>query len=141
MLRYRVLPAHDCVFVHVRHILTTQDILDYNVALEQEPLWQQGMSEFIYLAQDVDYQVDPEGIRAVIRDEENRQETLAQSRIALVSERDRTFGLLRMFQLLGDDLHAEIGVFRTLGEAQAWLGLAAETLTLIAALGADEAEA
>ena len=43
------------------------------------------------------------------------------SRRAIVVVSDTSYGLARMFQSLAEGRHGEIGVFRTLSEARAWL--------------------
>ena len=42
--------------------------------------------------------------------------------LALVTENDMAFGMARMYQILVESLPVEIGVFRELGDAVAWLG-------------------
>ena len=41
--------------------------------------------------------------------------------LALVTEIDMAFGMARMYQILVESLPVEIGVFRDLGDAVAWL--------------------
>ena len=41
--------------------------------------------------------------------------------LALVTDNDVAFGMARMYQILTDVLPVEIGVFRELGDALAWL--------------------
>lgn len=46
-----------------------------------------------------------------------------RTRRAFVCGSNEVFGMSRMFQLLTDGASAEVGVFRDLEEARAWLGL------------------
>jgi len=45
--------------------------------------------------------------------------------LAIVTDSEVTFGMARMYQILSEPLPVQIGVFRTLGEATAWLSAAA----------------
>jgi hypothetical protein len=45
------------------------------------------------------------------------------SKLALVADRDLFFGFSRMYELLRDESPIEVSVFRTLPEAEQWLGL------------------
>ena len=42
--------------------------------------------------------------------------------LAIVTDNDVTFGMARMYQILADALPIEIGVYRELSDALAWLG-------------------
>ena len=48
------------------------------------------------------------------------------AKVALVASRDEFYGLGRMYEMLRDGSPIEIGVFRSLPEAEEWLGLAAD---------------
>ena len=45
--------------------------------------------------------------------------------LAIVTDSNFTFGMARMYQILSEPLPVQIGVFRTLDEATAWLSAAA----------------
>ena len=45
--------------------------------------------------------------------------------LAIVTDSDFAFGMARMYQLLAEPLPVQIGVFRTLDEATAWLSAVA----------------
>lgn len=49
--------------------------------------------------------------------------------LALVTDSDLAFGMARMYQILAEPLPAQIGVFRTLGAAEAWLSATAGAIS------------
>lgn len=51
------------------------------------------------------------------------REIVAGAKMALVATRDLFFGFSRMYEILRDDSPLEIQVFRSLPEAEKWLGL------------------
>src|SRR5438045_1643409 len=44
-----------------------------------------------------------------------------RTRIAIAASADAVYGIARMYQMLAEDKGGEIGVFRSLAEAEAWL--------------------
>ena len=53
-------------------------------------------------------------------------ETHGDRRIAFLVDNDFAFGMVRMFTAIGDDLKADMQVFRVEVDAKAWIGLAAD---------------
>ena len=56
------------------------------------------------------------------------------ARRALIVGSDYVYGMARMFQILRERAQDDLGVFRTAPEAVQWLGLEAESETIMAAL-------
>lgn len=46
-----------------------------------------------------------------------------RTRVAIVAGTDAVYGVARMFQILAEGKGGEIGVFRSLGDAETWLGI------------------
>jgi hypothetical protein len=49
---------------------------------------------------------------------------LTAYKLAIVAPQDLTFGMARMYQLFTERDAHQVGVFRTVTEAEAWLGIA-----------------
>lgn len=48
----------------------------------------------------------------------------ADGRVAISASADAVYGMARMFQMLTEGAGSEVGVFRTVAEAEEWLGIA-----------------
>lgn len=131
MIRYRVFPAHRCVLVYMDGSVLTRDILDYSRRLTVDPERRQRMSELIDMRDVDDYLVDAKGIQRIVFNDQDVQDELGISRRAIVCDQDHIFGMLRMYEILGETLDAEIATFRGMDEALVWLDKPQEMLDLL----------
>ena len=65
--------------------------------------------------------ITPEQVRALVARTDSLLRQGRLGALAIVTDSDLAFGMARMYQILAEPLPVQIGVFRTLDEATAWL--------------------
>jgi hypothetical protein len=123
---YRVDRALHTVFATVTGALTDDELLDFAQKTANDPEFRSGLHELVDVRAAQVQQLTSRGLRRAAEIfsafDSSRP---SPARIAFVAEADVVFGMSRMYQAFRSDSPAEIGVFRDMGEARAWLGLPA----------------
>jgi hypothetical protein len=120
---HRVDRALGVVFATASGSLGDEELLDFAQKTANDPEFRSGVHELIDLrAADVS-QITSRGLRRAAEIFAAFDSGPSHARIAFVAPADVVFGLSRMYQAFRSDSPAEIGVFRELHEARAWLGL------------------
>jgi 2-hydroxychromene-2-carboxylate isomerase len=73
--------------------------------------------------------VTPDQVRALVARTDALLRKGRFGALAIVTDSDFAFGMARMYQILAEPLPVQIGVFRTLGEATAWLSAVMEPVS------------
>lgn len=117
-IEYRVEPGSRIVRTIASGILTEAETMDLYARMRDDPAFEPGYRQLC----------DLQGVTGISASTEFLQ-TLAQvsifsrtSRRAFVADGDLTFGLARMLQAFCEQEGRQVGVFRTLAEAERWLG-------------------
>jgi hypothetical protein len=111
------------VYVRATGVLTLTDNLDAFQALLADPRFKAGFSQLCDYRDVTDAHLGGSEMREIVAAEQGSLDLLTGARIALVAPEDFSFGLGRMWEILADRMPFETYVFRSLGEATAWLGL------------------
>jgi len=133
-IRYQPVREDNVILVKGRGHLSTADILNYTHRVEEDELCVPGMNEFIDLTEVEVYDVDAQGMRRVVVEDQSVSKTVGINKCALFSDSDYIFGMSRMYQMLSAEDGIEIQAFRSRDDAAAWLGLSEATLKLAAEL-------
>ena len=92
-------------------------------AILSHPLYKPGMSMIWFCEDGVEVDIDseePQKISDYARKELDRFGQVYK--LALVAKEDLAYGMLRMYQSWSGDRPVEINVFRTMDDAQDWIG-------------------
>ena len=101
--------------------LTDEDVLGLKTQLVQHPDFRLGMGELSDIRNIDRLAVTPAGVRAMVQQDKDHQDHVASHKLALVISEDVAFGMARMYQMLTESTMENVGVFRDLDEAKAWL--------------------
>jgi hypothetical protein len=123
---HRVDRALGVVFATATGVLTDDDLFEFAQKTANDPEFRSGLHELIDLRAADATLVTTRGLRRVAEIFGAFDGGPSHARIAFVAPADVVFGLSRMYQAFRADSPAEIGVFRELPEARAWLGLPAD---------------
>ena len=111
------------VYARATGVLTLADNLGAFQALSADPRFEAGFSQLCDFRDVTEAHLGESEVREIVAAEEGSLDFLTGARIALVAPEDFSFGLARMWEILADRMPFETHVFRSLGEAIAWLGL------------------
>ena len=105
---------------------TDQDAFNYQLGVWSNPAIQ-GYDELFDMTNVEEIEeAPPERIRQFARESAKMDQPESHSRLAIVAPQDIAFGLGRMYQVfreLSPGSTKKVGVFRSLREASAWLGI------------------
>jgi hypothetical protein len=124
-ITFKIDHNHKIIVGHATGSLTAADILAF-----QEQIWSRPdvagfdeIADFSDVAETT--RVTTEEILDLVKTAAANDARIAPSRLAIVAKEDLFFGLGRVYQAyreLAGNGHKQIGVFRTMAEAMAWLG-------------------
>ncbi len=119
---FTIVEARSLVLSRGWGVITEQELLEHVTALRADPRFKPHFHQLGDLRDATGYA----GTTATIRRMAQLSPFGSGSRRAVVAGTDVIYGMMRMFQILRDDLPDEIEVFRDLVAAFEWLGLMAE---------------
>lgn len=116
---YSVDPAKQLVKSRAWGVLTEQESLEHYRTLSAEPGFAPTFRQLCDMRQVEEIDMSSDAIRCLA------QESIFApgAKRAFVAQSDAHFGLARMLQIFADLEGSKVGVFRTIAEAEAWLGL------------------
>ena len=120
-LTYRIDPARRLVLTHATGVLTDADLLAHKERLVRDPAFDPGMWQLSDIRNIERLDVTAVGVQAMVDHDNSNAARRRGHRLALVVPADEAFGMARMYQLMHHSEEENIGVFRTMGEAEAWL--------------------
>jgi hypothetical protein len=121
MIKYKILPEFDSIVAYFWGRIIIDDIVDYYTRLNCDPALRQGMCELCDLNDISDFSVDLEEMKAITEGEHAMELDIELSKSALVTRISYVFGMLRIYQRLGEMLNTDIMTFRSHREALLWL--------------------
>ena len=116
---YRIDKENAVVFTTARGVLTADDIIASRRRLDANPDFSPDMKQVIELLGVTEVNVTKNEWRALAKTDPF--EPGAQR--ALVGDRDITYGILRMYEMMTDRPGINVHVFRGMDEARVWLGI------------------
>lgn len=122
-ISYRIDVERGLVLTTASGTLTDDDILQLKDRLVRDPDFTPGMKELSDIRNIDALDVTPAGIRAMVQQDGKDSERITFQRLALVLSDDVAFGMARMYQTLTGSRMANVGVFRDIEQAKAWLQL------------------
>lgn len=117
---YTLDPARTLVRSRAWGVLTDEESRQHYLTLKDDPAFRSDFRQLCDLRGVTSLEASSETLRALARESIFAPGT----RRAFVAEEDEHFGLARMLQVFCDIEGSEVGVFRSLQDAEAWLGLA-----------------
>lgn len=99
--------------------LTVEEVLNHQRRLSEDPSFDPMGRQLVDLTEVENFGADSSGIRRFV----SGDPWARSARRAFVVPNDVTFGMLRMHEMLLEKTGQEIMVFRSLSQAQEWLGL------------------
>jgi len=118
----RIDPDHGVVQMRFMRNLKAADALDATRDVAELPGFRAGMNGLVDLREVDEVEILGDDVRSVAQVVASQEELYRGSRWAIVADSNVTYGLARQFQAMRDELGYELGVFRTMDEACAWLG-------------------
>lgn len=120
-LTYRIDTARRLVLTHASGVLTDADLLAHKDRLVQDAAFDPGMAQLSDIRDIERLEVTAAGVRAMVDHDNSNAARRSGHRMALVVPKDDAFGMARMYQLMNRKEEDNIGVFRTMEDAAAWL--------------------
>ncbi len=122
-ISYQIDPGQGLVLTTVSGVLTDEELLEHKRTLIEDPGFQPGMRELSDVREVERLEVTAAGVRKMVALDEQNASRLGDYKLAIVAADDAAFGTARMYQMLTEANVQNIGVFREIEEAKAWLGL------------------
>jgi hypothetical protein len=116
---YRIDTDAGVVFTTLEGVVPLAELRDLQRALAADPLLNSSMKSLIDLTNVTDLQLSGIDVRNLAG---SGAFSLTAQR-AIVASTDAAFGMGRMYEILSEGRSDRTGVFRTMAEARAWLGL------------------
>ena len=123
-----ILPEYDLVLSKVIGTLTERDLVQRAYATRDDPRFHPNLRQLLDLR---DIEVAPEIDGSIIRRLATLKWYAPDAKRAMVATDDIVFGLARMYQMLREESHSGIHVFRSMDEALAYLDLTAARSTIL----------
>jgi hypothetical protein len=120
-MTYRIDSVHGVVLTSCTGVLTDDDLLAHKRQLADDPNLRPGMVELSDVRGVERLDVTAVGVRQMVMMDEDLQ----SHRLAIVVSQEVIYGMARMYQSLTEPNNPNVGVFRDMSEARAWLGLSA----------------
>jgi hypothetical protein len=120
-ITYHIDPERRLVLTHASGILTDADLLAHKDRLARDAAFDPGMRQLSDLRAIQRLDVSAAGVRAMVDHDTANAPRRAGHRMALVVPTDDAFGMARMYQIMGRHEDGNVGVFRSMPEAEAWL--------------------
>ena len=102
--------------------MTDSEILGYMRRLTEDTSWPSGADGFVDAREIEGFEVTSEAIGLASLVATEREDRFSGSRWAVVTDLDAVFGMTRMYTIRRDPESYEVGVFRDVPSALAWLG-------------------
>lgn len=106
-------------------VLTDADLVAHKRALASDPRIKPGMRELSDVRGVEQLEVTLAGIGTLVSMDAEPAAMFDDYRLAIVASTDVVFGMARLYQQRTDEELERVGIFRTMEEAAAWLGLSA----------------
>ncbi len=120
-ITYQIDPRRRLVLTHATGTLTDADLLAHKDRLVRDAGFDPGMSQLSDMREIQRLDVTAAGVRAMVDHDTANAARRSGHRLALVVPADDAFGMARMYQIMGRQEDGNVGVFRTMVEAEAWL--------------------
>jgi len=120
-ISYRIDKSLNAIFTTGSGTVTDADLISHAQRITRAPDVPSGAIALVDFTNVQEDSVSADGVRQVAEIYRARTYT---PRTAFVAEADTIYGMSRMFEMLRSDSEEEIRVFRDIGEAKSWLGLA-----------------
>ncbi len=118
-ISYQIDKSLGLVFTTAQGALTRQDMLTYFQGLREDPDFNPSYDNLTDLRDLIEHPMSTGDIETISHYHVFNQE----SRGAIVAEKDVSFGIVRMYEMLREAEPDQIMVFRDMAEARRWLGL------------------
>ena len=119
-LTYQIDPGRKIVRTRCSGHLTLQEVVEHFHALEQDPACPDRPRVFLDLSE-VDSLPNPAQLASVVSELERIRSRVRFDACAILATRDALFGMMRMFEAMGEEFFRVTRTFRVAGEAEAWL--------------------
>lgn len=123
---YRIDSERGVVYATATGTVTDDDVTKLKADIAADPAFRPGMVELSDLRGIEDLQVSPEGISRFAMMDQQHADDQADFKLALVANEDLVYGMARMYQMSTGPNPQQVSVFRSVEEAEAWLGITAE---------------
>ena len=123
--RYNFLPEHHIIVVRWTGDLTAEGIIEFLRDLVAHPDFRPNLNR-LYDFSNANVELTVTGLRAIGTEIQNLDEAHGDRRVAFLVHQDLAYGMMRMFTAIGENLKADMKVFRDEAEARAWIGLPVE---------------
>ncbi len=104
--------------------LTEQELLNHKRRLFSDPDFHPGFVELSDVTSIEKLSVTPEGIQRFVAQDSANAPGNEHYKLAIVVSEDFAFGMGRMYEMSTSEHFSNVGIFRDVNEARAWLGLA-----------------
>jgi len=127
-ISFKVLPEVKAIHVKCTGVVSMEEILDHEVAVVIDPRFDATFTEIIDLSSAERLDLSHQDMGNIVDYENSHQRYVGNRKVAFVGPADVEFGLGRMYQMMEDGSPMETRVFRDLGAACEWAGLAVSNL-------------
>lgn len=118
---YRIDSTLGIVFTTATGTLTNQELIAHKRRLQEDPAFRAGMGQLSDVRGVDRLDVTTDGVVQFAQHDATHAGTLERSKLAIVATEDVIFGMARMYPTRTSSHRPNVGVFRSLDEATAWL--------------------
>jgi hypothetical protein len=118
---YRIDQAKRLIHTTCTDMVTLQDVLEHFAVLMQDPNRSHGLDVLLDLIQITTVPTSDE-IRIVTSEIGQIRPAIEFGRCAVAAPREAMYGMMRMFEVYAAGYFTEVQTFRTIEEAESWLG-------------------
>jgi SpoIIAA-like len=122
-MKFRLNTELNMLFIRSDFVMTTAEVMRMNEEIQQSLTLPQHWSALIDLRDTTDFQIDTEGMQAIVAQDRELFDKYRFQKLAFVTDADLVFGMARMYQSLTATTPVELQVFRDMGEALKWVDI------------------
>jgi hypothetical protein len=120
-MSYSIDTTRQLVLTRAWGVLTDADLLEHKAQLANDSGFSASMAELSDVRGVERLAVTTEGVKLMVAHDVASSDRMAGHRLALVVSSDESFGMARMYSQRSDGGPQDVGVFRSMTEAEAWL--------------------
>lgn len=122
-VKYVINHSEGVVYTTAYGKLTDEDLVDFKLALQNDPEFIPGMKELSDLRSVEQFEVTSIGVRKFVLMDKINAEKSKEHILAIIAPEDSVYGTARMYQMMTEENNPNINIFRNIDEARKWLGI------------------
>ena len=123
-IRYDIYDPPGIIVACMQGRITLEELIKHVDELANDKLFHDGLDKLVDMNRVTKFELHLEDEVQLINHKMTKR--VLERRIAFIAAEDSLFGVSRMYQMLSEEVHTDVAVFRIMDEAILWLGLPTE---------------